>query len=91
MLARKFRVVIIGSLVAIMGMATGLTGESTASAAPAGGSRIAAALHHKGTTLGKHHRSKSKRHAKKHRKSRKHSRRAHVSVKVTKHHAARGA
>ena len=82
MLKRNFINLISGSLIAAMGLATGLTGDSTAFAAPqrTPTSKTTHRAHAK-THKGKHHRAAGKKHSvRKHRKA---GKKTHV-----KHHKA---
>ena len=83
MLNRKFINLISGTLIAALGLATGLTGDSSAFAAPPRGTPVAKTTHrtHAKTAKGKHHRAKAKKHStRKHRKTTKKS--------FAKHHKA---
>jgi hypothetical protein len=84
------RNVIIGSLVAVLGLATGLTGDTTAFAAPPGGNSVNAPAHHKQATSKKHHQAKAKKHSQKkhHKATKKSSKKHHKTAQAKKHHTA---
>lgn len=90
MFARAVRNVILGGIVAILGLATGLTGDTAAYAAPRGGHGVAATAQDKHPTSRKHHRAKAKKHSQKkhHKRTRKSSKKHHRAHKAKKHHAA---
>jgi hypothetical protein len=88
MFVRTIRKLIIGSLVAVVGLATGLIGNTAAYAAPSGANNVSTPAHHKQAASGKHHRAKAKRHSKKKHHKKQTSKKHHKNEGAKKHHAA---